>query len=190
MSLSHRIAFYALCTLLLAAVSGCAITSPFVHLKPDYKDFPADAFRAVAEEIEAAVQRGDREPGIADRDGVVVSSERVKQAIRMRAARAEIVNDFRDTGYARESRNGLIKLMHSKDYKQNTTKRDRDRYAMVVLNENNDRWTIYEGIIKDSNYASRVLPAVQETFFTARLEHLGEGQQYEDESGGIAVKGR
>ncbi|NIA13250.1 MAG: DUF1318 domain-containing protein [Nitrospiraceae bacterium] len=190
MSFLHRITSCILCALLLAAVGGCAITAPFLHLKPDYTDLPADALRAVAEEIEAAVQRGDREPEIADRDGVAVSSERVKQAIRMRAARAEILNDFRDTGYARESRNGLIKLLHSKEYKQNTTKRDRDRYAMVVYNENNDRWAIYEGIVEDSNYASRVLPAVQETFFAARLEHLRDGQKYEDESGALAVKGR
>jgi len=186
----YRIASCLLCALLIAALAGCAITAPFVHLKPDYTDLPTDALRAVAEQVESAVQRGDREPEIADRDGVVISSQRVKQAIRMRAARAEILNDFRDTGYARENRNGLIKLLHSKEYRQNTTKRERDRYAMVVYNENRDRWAIYEGIIEASNYASRVLPAVQETFFIARLNHLSEGHKYEDETGGLAVKDR
>ena len=190
MNFPHRIAFPLLCMLLSGALVGCAITAPFVHLKPDYTDLPADALRTVAEQVESAIQSGDREPEIADRDGVVISSQRVKQAIRMRAARAEILTDFRDTGYARENRNGLVKLLHSKDYRQDTTKRQRDRYAMIVYNENRDRWAIYEGIVKSSNYASRTLPAVQETFFTARLNHLPEGQKYEDETGADAVKNR
>lgn len=165
-----------------------SVANPFVHMKADYKTVPADVLKEVALDVERAVQAGEREPEIADRDPIIVNTEAIKQAIKMRAARSALVNEFLDTGFGREERNGLIKVMHSKEYKTNSTARERDRYAMLVLSENNDRWVIYEGLVKSSHFRSGALGAVQETFHQARVECMKPGQGYEDSSGETVKK--
>lgn len=174
----------------LVVLAGCAsVGNPFARMKPDYNALPAEAMRAVAKEIEAAVARGDREPKVADRGGVVVSTPEIQQAIRTRAARATLVGNFLDTGFAWERSNGLIAILRSREYKRAGASRDRDRNAVVVIGENQNRWTIYEGIIKASKLSPRALGAIQDIFHKARLEHLNAGQKYEDANGAVAVKG-
>lgn len=69
-------------------MAGCAsVVRPFTSLKPDFKVLPADAMREVARDVERAVQDGNRAPEIAGREGIVTTSDEVKQAIRTRAAR-------------------------------------------------------------------------------------------------------
>src|SRR5690606_28358142 len=106
-----------------------------------------------------AVQQGIREPEIADREGIVVSSDTVRQAIKTRAARYERFNEFRNTGFAYEKRNGLAEVRTGRDYQQETQKKERDRNALLVMSENQDRWALYEGIKDASNLAPAALPA-------------------------------
>jgi hypothetical protein len=168
---------------------GCiSVPNPFAHMKPDYTDLPADAMREMALEIERVVQSGDREAVIADKNGIVVSSETVKQAIKMRIARAKLVNEFLDTGFGCEQKNGLLTILRGKEYKNATTYRERDRHALVVTNENQNRWALYEGIIEASNFPRRSLSAIQQTFHQARIENMTKGQKFEDESGNQTVK--
>ena len=87
---------------LLMALGCSTIARPFVHLKPDYSGLPEGALRAAALEIEKAVQSGDRDSEIADRGGLVLGGDAIRQAIRTRAARAELLNEFLDTGHAYE----------------------------------------------------------------------------------------
>lgn len=174
-----------------AALAGCAtITSPFIHLKPDYADLPVDALREVAREIEKAVQEGNRAPEIADRGGIVVNDELIMQAVRTRAARAELLNKFLDSGYGRELRNGLVEIGGGKGYKKSTTGKERNRNALLVMSENQDRWTIYEGFVKTSNLRRKSQSAIQEVFHEVRLEYMSSGQKYEDAAGDTAIKGR
>lgn len=175
---------------MLAAVlvAGCiSIPNPFLHGKADYSKLNADSLKAVAMEVEQAVQEGNREPGVKDRDGIVVSSEPIVQAIRMRAARSELLNEFLDSGFAREDNNGLVKVLGSKEYTKATSGRERNRNAMLVLNENNDRWTIYEGIVKQSKLRGAT-PTVQDAFHQARVAVMKPGQKYQDAAGNTAVK--
>lgn len=170
-------------------ISGCvSIPNPFVHMRPDYTDLPVDAMREMALEIERVVQSGDREAVIADKNGIVVSSESVKQAIKMRIARAQLVNEFLNTGFGCEQKNGLLTILRSKEYKKATTYRERDRHALVVTNENQNRWDLYEGIIEASNFPRRSLSAIQQIFHQARVENMTKGQKFEDESGNQTVK--
>ena len=176
-------------SVLLLLVLGMAGCHTFVKMKPDYSEVPADALRAVALEIERAVQEGNRQPEIASRDGVLVDGDVVKQAIRTRAARSELVNAFRASGHAWERRNGMLHIIRSEEYKKLGDRHDRDRKALLIYSEEQDRWALYEGIIKDSNFPPRSLGAVQRIFHEARLELMPAGQKYEDAAGNVAVIG-
>ena len=170
-------------------VAGCvSVVNPFTHLTPDYSSVPESALRAVAVEIETAVAAGNRDVQIQDREGVVVSTPEVQQAIRTRAVRVALVKAFLDSGHACEQRSGMLNTLRSKEYKKSTSKRDRDRNALLVMGENNDRWALYEGIVAASKFPPRARGAVQDAFYRARLEQLGEGQKYEAEDGQIVSK--
>ena len=168
---------------------GChAVLGPVVALKPDYSELPMDALRDVAQEIEQAVQNQDRDAEIRDRGGIVVSDERVRQAIRTRAARSQLVNELLDSGFAWEKRNGHLYLLTNSAYKKATTRRGRDMNALVVSEEAGNRWAIYEGIIRSSNLSPRALAAIEEVFHEARVATMRPGQKYEDADGNAVRK--
>ena len=174
----------------LAIAAGCnSVMGSFVKLKPDYADLPVDDLRQVADEIERAVARGDREAEIANRGAVVVDTDAIRQAIRTRAARRELVDAFLQTGFVWERRDGLLWVIPSKEYKRAGTRRDRDRNALLVSGENTDRWAIYEGIIKASSFSPRSLSALKSIFFEQHLKHMKTGQKYETEDGQAALIG-
>ncbi|HOZ46914.1 MAG TPA: hypothetical protein PLO37_00705 [Candidatus Hydrogenedentes bacterium] len=181
---------FVLCAAVLTAgVVGCAtVPAPFVRTKPDYEGLPADALHDVALEIEQAVAAQNREPDIPDRDGVIVNTELIQLAIRMRAGRFEQLNAFLTAGYGVEKRNGHIYILHSKEYKKETTRRQRNRDAQMIQGETENRWTVYEGIVKASGFPKKALSAVQEIFHEARLETLAEGQKFESPSGDTVEK--
>jgi len=163
------------------------LTGAFTNLKPDYKDIPEQALREIARDIERIVAQGDREVTLENREGVIVNTEEIVQAVRTRAARHEILSAFLDSGFAWERRNGLIYIITGREYKKAGTSRDRDRNALLVDGECQNRWTIYEGILKANNFSPRALPAVQRIFFDARLEFMRPGQKYETETGEVAI---
>lgn len=161
----------------------------FMRLKPDYSKLPAETAAKVAQEIERAIQRGDRDPQTADQPSFIVSTDTIRQAIRTRAARSELVNRLLDTGHAYETRGGLVCILHTRAYKKQVPARQKKADALVIMNENNDRWALYEGIIKANRLSPRALSALQRIFYEARRDLLHDGQKYENESGAIVVKG-
>ncbi|MCP4643468.1 MAG: YdbL family protein [bacterium] len=174
-------------TVLGLTASGC---HTFVRIKPDYAELPTESLRTVALEIEQAVRDGNRTPEIADRDGIVINSDIAIQALRTRAARSELVDQFRDSGFACERPNGLIDILNSKEYKNSRGRHAKDRDALLVYSENQDRWRLYESIRKDSNFPPRSLSAIQQIFYETRLQCMKNGQKYEDAAGEVvAVSG-
>jgi len=181
----------ALAVVMFAALCGCAsVQIPFVHQAPEYGKLPTESLKAVALDIERAVQEGNRDAQIADRDGIVVNTDIIRQAIRTRAARSELVNEALDKGYAIEKPNGHLYILRTREYKKETTSRDRDRIAMLVGDEAVNRWAIYEGIADASKLPRRTLSAIQEVFHQARLEVMKDGQKYEGPNGEVIVKGQ
>jgi hypothetical protein len=174
---------------LFVAVTLLCGCHTFMQMKPNYAKMPADSVRAVAAEVEAAIRDGNREPQIADRDGIVVNTDEVKQAIRTRAIRYELIKAFLETGHAAELNNGLVNVLRSREYKKFGTSRDRSRTALLITSENGDRWAMYEGILKASNFPGKSLSAIQSIFYEERLKLLPAGLKYENESGDIVVKG-
>ncbi|MBI4559927.1 MAG: DUF1318 domain-containing protein [Candidatus Hydrogenedentes bacterium] len=173
----------------LLLLAGCnSVLRPLVKIAPDYADLPADTLRQVATEIETSVQNGDRDAKIENREGITVQTDEIQQAIRTRAARSALINGFRDSGHVWETRNGLITILRTKDYKHTGTRKDRDRNALLIMGENADRWTIYEGVVKASHLPPRSLSAVQREFHEARVSQLRAGQKYENEAGEMATK--
>lgn len=177
-----------LCVILAALfLGGCAtVKRPFVAMKPDYTALPAEALRELARGIEREISKGNRDATFENREGLVVDTDEIRQAIRTRAARAHLVDAFLDTGHAWERRNGLLWVLRSSAYKKAGTGKSRNRDALLVMGENNDRWTLYEGILKGSKLPPRALSGIQATFADARIEFLGPGQKYEAESGQVA----
>jgi hypothetical protein len=177
--------------LLLLPTVGCeSLTGTFGGIRPDFQDVPEAALRDAARQVESAVARGDRDPNIRTQEGIVVDTEAIMQAIRTRAARIEQVNRLLDAGYAWERTNGLIAIRTGRDYRQATTSRERDRNASVVYSENQNRWTLYEGVRKASNLRPKALDAVQHVFFEARVANLEPGQMYESADGAPVSAGR
>lgn len=158
----------ALAVILLGA--GCAATSSFVRMAPDYSAVPQESLAAVALEIEEAVWRGDRAPIIQDRPDVIINTPELMQAIKTRALRHEIVEELRQNNFLAENEAGLIVAVRTQENKSATTRRERDRHALIVMSENENRWQLYEGLLKANNWSRKALSAVQATFAQARQQ--------------------
>ena len=172
-----------------ALLCGCAsITSTFKRMSPDYSTVPADALKTVAQTIEKAVKEGNRELVLANQDGLNLDKPEIAQAVRTRAARAQLVTKLLSTGFAVEQKDGLISVLRSREYKKATTSDERDRNALLVMSENANRWSIYEGLVKFSNLPPNSLSAVQDAFYKARVELLESGQKYQDDAGKTVAK--
>lgn len=186
MTLKHGLILVALVSMLAA---GCASVPsvPFMRGTPKLDTVPVEDLRAVAEQIETAVRAGDTEAKIDNRGAIMVDFPELQQAVKSRAIRFKLIDGFLDSGHAYENTSGLIAVQRSAQYKKEGTSQDRDRDALLVMSENNNRWTIYEGIVEHSNLPQRSLSAVQEIFRQVRVAGMGPGQHYEGE-GGIQAK--
>ena len=140
----------------------------------------------IALDVEREVLAGNREAAFTDHGGIVINDEAVLQAIRTRAARSALVVEFLKTGHAWEKIDGRLWILRTKEYKRAGTGRDRDRDAVLVMGENANRWTIYEGIVSSSGLSRRALHTVEAAFAKARAELLPAGIKYEDEQGEVA----
>ena len=173
--------------LLIPVLLGCvsvtgAVPRPIANLD----ELPLDALRRVASEIEREVLAGNREASFTDNAEVIINDPAILHAIRTRAARSELVLDFLLTGHAWERQDGRIWILRSKEYKKAGNSREKDRDAVVVMSENENRWTLYEGIAKQNGWSRRSLPAVEKAFFEERLKLLAPGIKYEDDEGEVA----
>ncbi|HOV32108.1 MAG TPA: DUF1318 domain-containing protein [Candidatus Hydrogenedens sp.] len=159
-----------------------------VHIAPDYTQLPQDELMKAAQYIEQQIAAGEREPDLSNIKGINLDTPQIKQAIRTRAIRYELIKDLLDKGFVCEQNNGLISIIRNRDYKNKTTRQQRDKNALVIMGENNDRWALYEGIIKANNYSSKSLSAIQDTFYRARLDCLQPGHKYQTPDGQIVQK--
>lgn len=186
----HILPFCAL--FLLLSVSGCSSLgskgAAGAKPAPKLSSLPVEAMHAIAKDIESQVMAGNREPALHDREGIVVDVPKIKQAVRTRAARVELLSAFLDTGHGWERRNGLLWIIRSAAYKAAGTPRTRDLDALMVNSENIDRRALYEEIVDQSGLPSKSLSEVVEIFFQARLELMKPGQKYEDVDGAAVVK--
>ena len=157
-------------------VMGCNTTNSFMRLTPDYSDLPAAELRTLADEVEVLVSGEDGDRLLATSTAIVVDTPAMKQAIRTRAIRHPLISELLDTGFAEELGNGLIEIKRSRAYKAATTTRQRDREALLVMSENENRWALYEGLVKANGWRPNSLSAIQETFFKARVPLLKAGQ--------------
>ncbi len=187
----NKIHFSAAVVLLavITLLCGCAtISSSFGRMAPDYSSVPSDGLKKAAQDIEKAVKEGNRELVLVNHDGLTLDKPEIGQAVRTRAARAQLVEKLLSTGFAIEQKDGLISVLRSREYKKATTSDERDRNALLVMSENANRWSIYEGLVKLSNLPPKSLSAVQDAFYRARVELLASGQKYQDDAGKTAVK--
>ncbi|MBP9003588.1 MAG: hypothetical protein KBH78_08205 [Candidatus Hydrogenedentes bacterium] len=169
---------------ILVVATGCATVSslsPF-RFTPNAADLPRESVDQLAREMESKVAAGDRAMELTPREGLVIR-EGVLQAARTRAIRSDLVKNLLRSGYAVEQRNGTIALIRDKEYRKATTSRERDRNALIIMSENADRWTIYEGLIRDSKLKGSALSGIQDAFYQARISLLEPGMKYQDEEG-------
>ena len=177
------------CGLVLVLTCGCAsIGNPFTRIRPDYSTVPEEELRNFAAAVEQFVIQGEREPVFEDFPSIDTKNEEIMQAIRTRAARSQLMQEFLSSGFAYEQRGGTVAILRTRDYKKATDKRKRDQNALLVMSENANRWTLYESLVKTSNWAPGSLGAVQDAFFEARCALLSPGQTYEGPDGDLVVK--
>ena len=176
--------------LLVVAVSlaGCQTFMPaFTRMKPAYEELPADALKESALKIERAIQDGTP-PELADTPALTLHAPPIQQAIQTRVSRAALVNELLDKGFAWERQNGHLYIIRNREYKQATTRRERDRNALIVTGEWDDRWMLYEQLRKVNDFPPKSLSAIQRIFHEARLEVMKTGQLYETGDGDPAPK--
>lgn len=173
---------------LLLTLAGCISANPFTPVKPVFDTIPEDDFRTLARNVEAAVAASNREAEIEVPAGLSIDRDDIKQAIRTRAARQEIIDTLRDSGFGVEQANGLIAVDRGNDYERATTRRQRDRNAVLVMGENNDRWALYEGLLKANDLPGKALGAIQAVFAQERRAFLEPGHRYEDKEGELHVE--
>lgn len=174
---------------LLVVAAGCAAPRMLVPSTVGAtQDVPEQALRELAAQIETAVAQGERDHGIDDYEGIVVSTPEIHQAIRTRAARREVLDEFLNTGFGWERADGMVHILRSGEYKRSGTRQSRDRDALIVMSENDDRWTLYEGLIEANRYGRGALDQIRTIFSEARIPHLESGQKYEDPEGEPIVK--
>ena len=166
-------------SVLALIVAGCNANNAFTHMKPDYSELPVEDLRTLAGNIEAIVAEGDEKFSLESVGNITVDLPEIHQAIRTRAIRSPLLTEFLDSGFGKEGRNGLISVLRSGAYKKATTSRQRDREALLVMSENENRWTIYEGLLKANNWPPRSLSAIQELFFEARVALMKPGQAHD-----------
>ena len=173
----------------LLLVSGCvSLGNPFLKLKPDYSTVPEEELKAFAAEVEQFVIDGEREPAFDTYASIVTDNEEFRQAIRMRAARSQLIQDLLNSRFAYEHKSGTIATIPTREYKRATDRRKRDQDALVVINENANRWTLYESLVKASHWQPGALGAVQDAFFNARVDLLSPGQKYQEPDGATVAK--
>jgi len=173
---------------LIVPMCACqTVQSTFGGGRPDYTTLPEAEMRQVASAIERAIAAGDREAPLPTSASVSLDTEEIRHAIETRKARIHLVDELRANGYAWEKRDGLMHIRSSSEYKQATTRRDRDRHALVAYSENQNRWELYEGIVKANNLRPKALDAVQAIFAEARFEAMGPGKVYETPDGESAI---
>ena len=171
-----------------ALLAGCQTFMPaFTRMKPEYEELPVDTLKACALDIERAIQDGIS-PDLTDKPNLILNSPAIQQAITTRVSRTELVNELLDKGFAWERRNGHLYIIRSREYKQATTRRERDRNALIVTGEWDDRWMLYEQLRKVNDFPPKTLTAIQRIFHEARLEVMKPGQLYETVDGDPAPK--
>lgn len=179
---------YAATIITLCLLAGCAgMANPFLKIKPDYSQVPEDELRSFARAVEQFVVQGEREPVFESYPSIATDDAELKQAVRTRAARAHLIQALLDSGFAYEQKSGTIAILRTREYKRATDRRKRDQDALLVMSENANRWTLYETLVKASNWPPAGLGAVQHAFYEARCDLLSPGQKYEAPDGGIAA---
>lgn len=169
---------------------GCRSgASPFVFLTPKYSLVPEQALRETARGIEAAVYNEDPGAEIAASESVKVEAPELRDIVRRRAIRRDVVEDLLDLGFAFENNRGLLELDRDRAYRDATTGRDRNRCSMIVMTENDDRRALYDGLRKENKIRRGTLSTIQRIFYEERVPFLDEGQKYQTAGGAIVRKG-
>ena len=182
----HRSVWSLVCLVLL--FSGCAkYGNPIGRTEANYANIPVEALTNAALYLEKQVKEGNRTPDLALIDDFVLDSPAVKQALRSRAARIELVQILLDSGHAYEKRNGLIAIHRTKAYKKSGTYQSRDRDALVVISENNDRRMLYSSIQEINNLNPADRTAIENIFFEVHKQTLEVGQRFENTDGEIVT---
>ncbi|HOK10481.1 MAG TPA: DUF1318 domain-containing protein [Candidatus Hydrogenedens sp.] len=172
---------------LIAFTSCGTLVHSFIRVKPDYTSLPQEDLLKTAQYIEEKIWAGEREPDVSNL-GINLDTPQIKQAIRTRAVRHELIKDLLDKGFVYEQNSGLIAIQRNSSYKKSTTRQQRDKNALVVMGENSDRWALYEGIVKANNYPPKSLSAIQDSFYRARTQCLQQGHKYQTPDGKITQK--
>ena len=174
---------YLVIFLLLSLLPACALLGKG-------KPFPEDSVKKLAANIEEAVRSENRDVKLPETDEVKASSPDLMQVLRTRAARYPAYKELMDAGYGYEERGGLVAIHTSKEYRKATKSNERARHALVVLQENNDRWAMYDAILKENRMGSGKQKQLRAIFTQVRNTGMPEGWLYQDENGKVVAKGK
>ena len=181
----------ALCALAaVLALAGCRSAGKSLGRSTPHPQVPEEALYNAALDIEEAVMNGDPDAEIPSREGLELAAPRIRQAIRTRTMRYKLLVPLYEEGHICEKANGHVYLYNvlAKAYRKSRERRQKNRDALIVMNETNDRRALYMAIIEANNFKTRARTAVESVFYRARIAVLPEGYQYEDAEGQLLTK--
>ncbi|PCJ63990.1 MAG: hypothetical protein COA73_04680 [Candidatus Hydrogenedentota bacterium] len=168
--------------------SCASVQSTVLRANPDYNELPVDSVSQAALNVEQGIKDGKRELPLESINGFILDTPEVKQALRSRAARSELIQDILTRGHAVEKRNGKISIIRSSAYKKSTSSKMRDRDALFIIMENRDRVIMYQSLTDANKLSPAARSALEVIFQRARVDQMEPGQLYDDAEGNPASK--
>jgi len=165
-----------LCVVLTAALMGCAMFGP-----GSAESLDAETARQIASLVETVVA-GDMEAELLpDSVGsVTIRLPAVMAAIESRRNRFASCARYKELNCIGENREGLAEYRKC-DACQNRGTRNLV-YALIVA-ENDDRWSIYEGIVKSNHLGRSARKTLQQSFRAEHEARASSGELYQTPEG-------
>ena len=158
----------------MCTASGCAGTGVLKSIDPN-------AAAEIASTIEDTVAgKVDLDTLPAAISGFTVSSAGVLEAISSRRERLESIEQYKDKLCIGENRRGLV---HYRPCSECENPELRELVMTLIVEENDDRWTIYERIAKGNHLGRAASRTLRDAFCEEHKVRTAPGNLYQDETG-------
>ena len=166
----------------LAALSIMLLVASCTAINPrSGRSLDADTARRIAVLIEDVAAGSTAISSLPESvDGVIIGQPDVTTAIESRRERFDECARYKAMLCIGENRRGLA---HYRECDECKDRQIRNLVSMLILSENTDRWTIYEGIVKSNRLPSSALKTLREAFRTEHESRASSGELYQTQAG-------
>ena len=166
----------------LAAVSMMLLVVSCAAIDPrSGRSLDADTARRIAVFIEDVAAGSAEVSSLPESvDGVMIGQPDVRTAIESRRARFDECARYKAVQCIGENRRGLAQYRKCDECEDRQV---RNVVDMLILSENDDRWAIYEVIVKGNRLPSSALKTLREAFRAEHESRASSGDLYQTQAG-------